>query len=58
MPTPRPVKLSVLRTIGWNKWDPIQLNGSEGGWHTGLLAWFGAPDFWRSQWQEWVETCD
>jgi hypothetical protein len=26
------VKLSVLRDIGWDKWDPIRLNGSEGGW--------------------------
>ncbi|HET6942892.1 MAG TPA: hypothetical protein VFH89_12090 [Sphingomicrobium sp.] len=22
----------VLRTIGWSEWDPIKLNGSEGGW--------------------------
>jgi hypothetical protein len=27
-----PVKLSVLRDIGWNQWDPVGLNGSEGGW--------------------------
>lgn len=26
------VKLSVLRDIGWDKWDPIRLNGSDGGW--------------------------
>ena len=26
------VKLSVLRDIGWDHWDPIRLNGSEGGW--------------------------
>ena len=26
------VKLSVLRDIGWDQWDPIRLNGSEGGW--------------------------
>lgn len=24
--------LSVLRDIGWSQWDPIELNGSEGGW--------------------------
>lgn len=27
-----PVRLSVLRDIGWKEWDPIGLNGSEGGW--------------------------
>ena len=26
------MKLSVLRDIGWEQWDPIRLNGSEGGW--------------------------
>ena len=26
------MKLSVLRDIGWSRWDPIRLNGSEGGW--------------------------
>jgi hypothetical protein len=26
------VKLSVLRDIAWDVWDPIGLNGSEGGW--------------------------
>ena len=26
------VKLSELRDIGWDQWDPIRLNGSEGGW--------------------------
>lgn len=26
------LKLSVLRDIGWVHWDPIGLNGSEGGW--------------------------
>ena len=26
------MKLSVLRDIGWDQWDPIRLNGSEGGW--------------------------
>ena len=25
-------KLSVLRDIGWEFWDPIGLSGSEGGW--------------------------
>jgi len=27
-----PVKLSVLRDIAWAQWDPIGLNGAEGGW--------------------------
>lgn len=27
-----PVKLSLLREIGWRLWDPIGLSGSEGGW--------------------------
>jgi hypothetical protein len=27
-----PVKLSVLRDIGWSKWDPIGLTSIEGGW--------------------------
>ena len=22
----------ALRTIGWSEWDPMGLNGSEGGW--------------------------
>ena len=26
------MKLSVLRDIGWEQWDPLRLNGSEGGW--------------------------
>jgi hypothetical protein len=33
---PTPLSASVgqlaLRTIGWSEWDPIGLNGSEGGW--------------------------
>ena len=33
-----PVKLSVLRDIGWNQWDPIRLNGSEGGWRRSEAA--------------------
>jgi hypothetical protein len=32
------VKLSVLRDIGWNQWDPIGLNGSEGGWRRSHAA--------------------
>jgi hypothetical protein len=26
------VKLSVLRHIGWDRWDPSGLSGAEGGW--------------------------
>jgi hypothetical protein len=32
------VKLSVLRDIGWEQWDPIALNGSEGGWRRSNAA--------------------
>ena len=32
------VKLSVLRDIGWDRWDPIGLNGSEGGWRRNNAA--------------------
>ena len=32
------VKLSVLRDIGWEQWDPIGLNGSEGGWRRSYAA--------------------
>lgn len=32
------VKLSVLRDIGWERWDPIGLNGSEGGWRRSNAA--------------------
>jgi hypothetical protein len=32
------VKLSVLRDIGWDRWDPIRLNGSEGGWRRSNAA--------------------
>jgi len=32
------VKLSVLRDIGWDRWDPIRLNGSEGGWRRSSAA--------------------
>jgi hypothetical protein len=31
-------KLSVLRDIGWDRWDPIRLNGSEGGWRRSHAA--------------------
>lgn len=27
-----PVKLSVLRDIGWSEWDPIGLRELDGGW--------------------------
>jgi len=26
------MRLSALRDIGWDHWDPIGLNGAEGGW--------------------------
>ena len=32
------MKLSVLRDIGWERWDPIRLNGSEGGWRRSNAA--------------------
>ena len=32
------VKLSVLRDIGWDQWDPIRLNGAEGGWRRSNAA--------------------
>jgi|SRR6476620_8694082 hypothetical protein len=32
------VKLSVLRDIGWEHWDPIRLNGSAGGWRRNHAA--------------------
>ena len=32
------MKLSVLRDIGWEQWDPIRLNGSEGGWRRSHAA--------------------
>lgn len=32
------MKLSVLRDIGWEHWDPIRLNGSEGGWRRNNAA--------------------
>ena len=32
------MKLSVLRDIGWDHWDPIRLNGSEGGWRRSNAA--------------------
>ena len=32
------VKLSVLRDIGWDRWDPIGLNGAEGGWRRSNAA--------------------
>jgi hypothetical protein len=33
-----PLKLSALRDIGWEEWDPIRLNGSEGGWRRSEAA--------------------
>ena len=38
MRSPLPLKLSTLRTIGWRDWDPIGLNGSEGGWQRSEAA--------------------
>ena len=32
------LKLSVLRDIGWEHWDPIRLNGSEGRWRRNNAA--------------------
>ena len=32
------VKLSVLRDVGWSQWDPIELDGSEGGWQRSEAA--------------------
>lgn len=32
------VKLSVLRDIGWERWDPVRLNGSQGGWRRSSAA--------------------
>jgi len=32
------MKLSVLRDIGWDQWDPIGLSGSEGGWRRSHAA--------------------
>jgi len=32
------VKLSVLRDIGWDHWDPARLNGSDGGWRRSNAA--------------------
>jgi hypothetical protein len=33
-----PMQLSVLRDIGWEQWDPVRLNGSEGGWRRSNAA--------------------
>lgn len=32
------VKLSVVRDIGWDLWDPIRLNGCVGGWRRSNAA--------------------
>ena len=32
MPFSASIGQLALRSIGWSKWDPIGLNGSEGGW--------------------------
>src|SRR5436305_603370 len=32
MSSRQPLKLSLLRDIGWSRWDPLRLNGSWGGW--------------------------
>jgi hypothetical protein len=31
-PLSPPVKLSILRDIGWTEWDPIGLRDVDGGW--------------------------
>jgi hypothetical protein len=33
-----PLKLSILRDIGWSKWDPIGLQNIEGGWEGSSAA--------------------
>ena len=33
-----PVKLSMLRDIGWREWDPIGLAGIDGEWANGAAA--------------------
>lgn len=33
-----PVKLSILRDIGWREWDPIGLRTIEGGWEGSSAA--------------------
>lgn len=38
VPEARSLKLSVLRDIGWEQWDPIGLRGSEGGWRRSHAA--------------------
>ena len=32
------IKLSVLRDVGWDQWDPIGLDGSDGGWRRSHAA--------------------
>ena len=32
MSSTAPIGLLALRSIAWSEWDPIGLNGSEGGW--------------------------
>ena len=32
------VKLSVLRDVGWKHWDPVRLDGCEGGWRRSNAA--------------------
>ena len=32
MPFSASIGQLALRTIGWSEWDPMGLNGSEGGW--------------------------
>lgn len=33
-----PLKLSILRDIGWSAWDPIGLQNIEGGWEGSSAA--------------------
>jgi hypothetical protein len=32
------LKLSALRDIGWGHWNPMELNGAEGGWRRSYAA--------------------
>ena len=32
------MKLSAIRDIGWDLWDPFGLNGAEGGWRRSNAA--------------------
>lgn len=38
MPIPPPIKLSILRDIGWRYWDPIGLQSPNDGWEGNFAA--------------------